>query len=153
LGAELLTSTRQAANNAAARAALQETIDSGDAREKLAEMVRAQGGDLDATRPVAPASELASPGAGFVVAIDAEELGRAIIAMGGGRQQLGDLLDHSTGIEMLVRLGDRVDSGQPLVRVFAKPDVAHRVRPMLLAAIGLSDDQPSVGALILDRIE
>jgi pyrimidine-nucleoside phosphorylase len=153
LGAELLTSTRRAANIASARAALQETIDSGDAREKLAEMVRAQGGDLDAPRPVAPASELASPRACFVAAIDAEELGRAIIAMGGGRQKLGDQLDHSTGIEMLVRLGDRVDRGQPLARVFAGPEVAHRVRPMLLAAIGLSDDQPTVGPLIVDRIE
>ena len=42
-------------------ATLQHTIDSGAAREKFAEMVRAQGGDLDAPRPVAPASELASP--------------------------------------------------------------------------------------------
>jgi thymidine phosphorylase len=152
LGAELLASTGAAANNASGRAALADTIASGAAREKLAEMVRAQGGDLDAPRSIAPASELASPQAAFVSAIDAEELGRAIIAMGGGRQQLGDKLDHATGVEMLVRLGDRVDAGQPLVRIFAKPDVAMRVRPMLLAAIGLADEAPAPSPLILDRI-
>jgi pyrimidine-nucleoside phosphorylase len=152
LGAEILASTGVAANPAAARAALADTIQSGAAREKFAEMVRAQGGNLDAQRSVAPASELVSPTSGYLAAIDAEELGRAIIAMGGGRQKLGDALDHSTGIEMLVRLGDRVEAGQPLVRVFAKPETAHRVRPMLLAAIGLTDDAPTVGPLILDRI-
>jgi len=152
LGAELLASAGAAANAASGRAALDDTIRSGAAREKLAEMVRAQGGDLDAPRAVAPASELAAPGAGYVASIDAEELGRAIIAMRGGRQQLGDQLDHSTGIEMLVRLGDRVDSGQPLARIFAVADVAHRVRPMLLAAIGLADAPPERRPLILDHV-
>ncbi len=152
LGAELLRSTGAAANAASARAALADTIQSGSAREKLAEMVQAQGGDLDAPRRVAPASELASPTAGSVASIDAEELGRAIIAMGGGRKKLGDRLDHSTGIEMLVRLGDRIDAGQPIMRVFAAPEVFRHVRPMLLAAIGVADEQPTVGPLIVERI-
>jgi pyrimidine-nucleoside phosphorylase len=152
LGAELLVSVNAAANAGSARAALQDTIASGAAREKLAEMVRAQGGDVDAPRRIGPSCEIAAPAAGYVSAIDAEELGRAIIAMRGGRQQLGDLLDHSTGIEMLVRLGDRVDAGQPLVRVFAADETAKHVRPMLLAAIGLSDEAPSASPLILERI-
>jgi pyrimidine-nucleoside phosphorylase len=133
-------------------AVLQKTIDSGAAREKLAEMVRAQGGDLDSPRPVAPVCELVAEKCGYISQIDAEGLGRAIIAMGGGRQKLGDPLDHSTGIEMLVRLGELVDAGQPLVRVFARPDVASRVRPMLLAAIGVAADPPAAAPLILERI-
>jgi pyrimidine-nucleoside phosphorylase len=152
LGADLLVSAGAAANAASGRAALEDTICSGAAREKLAEMVRAQRGDLDARRPIAPASELASPQAGYVAAIDAEEFGRAIIAMRGGRQQLGDQLDHSTGIELLVRLGDRVDAGQPLARIFAEPEVTKQVRPMLLSAVGLADEAPTVSPLILERI-
>jgi pyrimidine-nucleoside phosphorylase len=152
LGADLLVSAGAAANAASGRAALADTIRSGAAREKLAEMVRAQRGDLDARRPIAPASELASPQAGYVAAIDAEEFGRAIIAMRGGRQQLGDQLDHSTGIEMLVRLGDRVDAGQPVARIFAEPEVAKQVRPMLLAAVGLANEAPTVNPLILERV-
>ena len=131
--------------------ALQRTIDSGAAREKFAEMVAAQGGDLDAPRPVARASELLSSRAGYVSAVDSERLGQAIIAMRGGRQQLGDSLDHSTGIEMLVRLGDRVDAGQPMVRLFANADLADVARPMLLEAIQIGDEAPRVGPLILDR--
>jgi thymidine phosphorylase len=131
---------------------LQQTIDSGEAMEQFAEMVAAQGGDLDAPRPVAPASDLNSPRSGYLARIDAELLGKAIIAMGGGRQLLTDQLDHSTGLEMLARLGDRIDASQPLARVFAEPMIAERVRHTLLEAIQLADEPPPVGPLILDRI-
>jgi pyrimidine-nucleoside phosphorylase len=152
LGAELLVSTRRAADVDAGTAELQRTIDTGAAREKFAEMVRAQGGDLDDPRPVAPAIDVASPARGYVGAIDAEGIGRAIIAMEGGREQLGDRLDHSTGIEMLVRLGDAVDKGQPLVRAFCKSQAAGNVRGMLLEAIRIVEHRPAVWPLILDRV-
>ena len=90
--------------------------------------------------------------AGFVTAIDTEALGHVIIDLGGGRKKLGDALDHSTGLEMLVRLGDRVEAGQPLVRVFAKPDAAARVKHELVAAITIGDDAVEPPALIVERI-
>jgi pyrimidine-nucleoside phosphorylase len=152
LGAEILVSTKKEGTREAAIAILQQTIDGGAAREKFAEMVRAQGGDLDAPRAVAAASEVTAPRGGYVTAIDAEGIGRAIIALGGGRKQLGDKLDFSTGIEMLVRLGDNVAKGQLLVRVFATPSAAEGVRGMLVDAIRLGDERPAARPLILDRI-
>ncbi|MCC6494597.1 MAG: thymidine phosphorylase [Pirellulales bacterium] len=136
----------------AARGRLQQAIDSGAAREKLAQMAAAQGGDLDAPRRIAPASDLRSPRDGYLARIDAEQLGQAIIAMGGGRKRLGDALDHSTGIEMLARLGDRVVAGQPMVRMFAEAETLASVRPMLLELWELSDEPPAVGPLILEQI-
>jgi thymidine phosphorylase len=136
----------------AARQQLQKTIASGEAMEQFAEMVAAQNGDLNAPRPIAPASDLASPRSGYLARIDAELLGKAIIAMGGGRQVLSDALDHSTGLEMLTRLGDKIDAGQPLARIFAKPMIAERVRHTLLEAIQVADEPPQAGPLILDRI-
>lgn len=162
LGAEVLASAKSlkrgakvGANEAeikVARSELAKTIASGAALEKFAEMVRAQGGDVDAPRSVAPAAEHLSDRAGYVSAIDAEALGRAIIAMKGGRQQLGDQLDHSTGIEMLVRIGDRIDRGQPLARVFSKPEHLDAVQTALRAAIRLHDEPPSNLPLILERV-
>jgi len=52
-----------------------------------------------------------------------------------------------------VRLGDRVDAGQPLARLFAPSDVAEAGREKLLSAIRLADEAPSLGPLILERIE
>ena len=152
LGAELLVSTQRADSLEAARARLQKTIDDGSAREKFAQMVAAQGGDLEAQRLVAPASDVPAPRSGYVAAIDAEQLGEAVIAMRGGRQKLGDELDLSTGFEMQVRLGDQVDQGQPLACLFAGEELGQAGREKLLGAIRITDEKPTLGPLVLDRI-
>ena len=152
LGAEILVSTKKATSMESARQQLQKTIDSGAAREKFAEMVAAQGGNLDAPRLVAPHSPVTTNRAGHIAAMDAEKLGQAVIAMRGGRKQLGDVLDLSTGFEMLVRLGDRVEVGQPLATLFAPPNLAEEGRQLLLSAIEISEMPPAVGPLILERI-
>ncbi|MCH7753152.1 MAG: thymidine phosphorylase [Planctomycetes bacterium] len=152
LGAELLVSTQRADTLEAARERLQKTIDDGSAREKFAQMVAAQGGDLDAPRLVAPASDVAAPRSGYVAAIDAEQLGEAVITMRGGRQKLGDELDLSTGFEMQVRIGDQVDQGQPLARLFAGEEASQAGREKLLDAIQIADEKPTLGPLVLDRI-
>ncbi|MEM8943934.1 MAG: thymidine phosphorylase [Planctomycetota bacterium] len=153
LCAELLVATKRAESLDEALAKLQQTIDSGAALEKLAEMIAAQGGDLSAPRTVAPASDVVAASAGYVASMDAERLGEAVIAMRGGRQQLGDALDYSTGFEMLVRLGDRVEADQPLATLFAGNDVAEAGRSKLAAAIQISDEPTPAGPLIVDRIE
>lgn len=167
LGAELLVSTAGEERNPppskrgarggiskqldATRQQLQQTIDTGAAREKLGEMVAAQGGDLDAPRNVAPVTEIAATHSGYVTAIDAELIGKAVIAMRGGRQQLGDELDHSTGIEMLVRVGDRVERGQPLARIFAPMNVLDEVSQMQSLAIRIGQESGKRLSAILDR--
>jgi pyrimidine-nucleoside phosphorylase len=68
LGADVLVSAKHTANGAEAIQKLQQTIDSGEAMEQFAEMVAAQDGDLNAPRPVAPASELNSSRSGYLAA-------------------------------------------------------------------------------------
>ena len=151
LGAELLVLARREPSIDTGKERLQRAIDSGAGFEKFREMVAAQGGDLDAQRVVAPESEVASPRAGFVTAISTEAIGRVIIELGGGRKKLGDAIDHATGLEMLVRLGDRIDAGEPLVRVFAKSDAAARVVREVAAAITIGDDAIEPPPLIAER--
>lgn len=139
LAVELLLLTGKAPNFAAGAEIIRDHITSGRALAKFVEMVQAQGGDLDQPRPIAPASEVVSQHAGHVTAIDTEQLGLAIIELGGGRKVLSDKIDFSTGLEMLVRLGDKIDRGQPLVRLFAhdpQRDVATR---MIQAAIRITN--------------
>ena len=112
LGAELLVLTKKATDGEDGKGCLQRLIESGAGLAKFREMVAAQGGDVDAPRRIAPANEVASRRAGFVAAIHTETLGHVIIELGGGRQRLGDAIDHSTGLEMLVRLGERESEEQ-----------------------------------------
>ena len=152
LGAELLVASGRAQTLDEGQDCLRQTIARGAARERFAAMVAAQGGDLDRPRAVAPASEVESIAAGYVASIDTEQLGQTIIALGGGRRQLGDALDHSTGIEMRVRLGEKVAVGQPLACLFAPSDLADQGRAMLLQAIHLAEAPPPTAALIRERM-
>jgi thymidine phosphorylase len=152
LAAELLVSVGVEKSADAAKKRLQGLIDSGAAREKLREMIAAQGGNLDAKRPIAPASDVPAAKAGYVAAMNVEQLGFAIIELGGGRKKLGEKLDFSTGLEMLVRLGDKVERGQPLVKLFAPADKAPVAKPMVIDAITISEQFVKAPPLIVDRI-
>lgn len=152
LGAELLVATSRSESLEAARSRLSARLDDGSAREKFYEMVRVQGGDLEAPRPVAPEAVLAAPRSGYLAAIDTGELGAAIVELGGGRKKVGDVVDHSVGLEMLARHGDRIEAGQPLVRLFAKPGDADRVRDRVQQAMTIGDEPPAPLPLIVERI-
>ena len=152
LAAELLVMSEIDREMESARERLAERLRGGAALKKFHEMVRAQGGDLDAPRPIAPAVELSCLRSGYIVKLDTLALGRTVVELGGGRRQLGDAIDHSVGLEMLVRLGDEVEQGQPWIRLFAEPDAAARVRPLVEAAIVIEDDLAPSRHLIVERI-
>jgi len=150
LGGELLVLARIAADHDDGTMRLRRALDSGAGLEKLREMVRAQGGNLDAPRPIAPATEVVASSDGYVSSMDCEALGQAVVILGGGRWQVIDQVDHSVGLEMLVRLGDEVAMGQPLVRIFAKD--AENVSDSIREAIVIRDEPPESTSLITGRI-
>ncbi len=152
LGAELLVATGRAENTETATAVLADHLDSGRAHEKFREMAVAQGGDPDAPRPVAPKCAVIATRSGYVAAVDAEQFGNTVIQLGGGRRIKSDTIDPSIGLEMLVRTGDRVEAGQPLLHIFAKHDAAAAVSAKLTAAIEISDAPPLSLPLIAERI-
>jgi pyrimidine-nucleoside phosphorylase/thymidine phosphorylase len=119
LAAELLQATGQANDRRSALQTLASKIDSGAALERFERLVAAQGGQLPA--PVAAATCVVwAPHSGRVTHIACRVLGQAMIDLGGGRKQRGDSIDPAVGLEMLVRLGDDVQQGQPIVRIFAR---------------------------------
>jgi pyrimidine-nucleoside phosphorylase len=152
LGSELLVAVGIEKSLEDARVRLQKTIDSGEALDKLREMISAQGGDLDAPRPVAPATEITAARKGYVTAIDCEALGLAISDLGGARRQVGDKLDMSVGIEMLARLGDAVEQRQPLVRLFAHEKGVEAARRRIVQAIEIDDLATVKTDLIVERV-
>lgn len=112
-----------------ARQMLRTRIEDGSALEKLAQMVRAQGGDDEMIYdpellPQAPAQTvITAPTDGWVTGIAALEIGRLAMELGAGREKKGDEILPDVGIVLQAKPGCRVKSGDSLCTAY------HRDRP------------------------
>jgi pyrimidine-nucleoside phosphorylase len=152
LATEVLLMKRMAESSEQARRTLLGHLSSGRAMTKFREMVRAQGGDLDSPRPRGDKATLTADDNGFLGSIDVEQLGWAIIEMGGGRKHVGQSIDHSVGLEMLVRLGDRIERGQPMVNIFARAENRDAALAQVRTAIQIVKEPCAPPPLIAERI-
>ena len=152
LGAQLLVQADAQSDTQSALRQLRETIDSGAALERLTQMVKNHGGDLTAARARGTSRDVLANESGKVARIHNDRLGLAVIEMGGGRKKLGDQLDHSTGIECLVRLGDSVESGQAVARVFCDDDSKAAYASELVAASFVVGPDGAAPDLIVETI-
>lgn len=160
LGAEVLLGAGLAPTRAAGKTALRKAFQSGAAADRFARMVQALGGPKDVlitgvrNLPEAPVIlEVPAPRAGYVAALRTEDLGRVVVQLGGGRLREDDVIDPSVGLSDIVEIGQQVDRGDPLLRIHAaREDQALAARQAVQALIKISDDAPSVGPLVLERI-
>lgn len=119
LCAHALVDSRRCETLDDARSRLWRSIDTGAAMERFLQMVHAQQGvALAGPLPLAPMSEVVAQSDGFVASIDCQRLGQTVVEMGGGRRRVDDRIDPSVGLEILVRIGDRIERGQPLLKIF-----------------------------------
>ena len=159
LGAELLHLGGLQPSVVAARAALQRSLDSGAAAERLARMVAELGGPADvlnaAGLAVAPVTvPVPAPRAGRVVAIDVRALGLAVVALGGGRLHPADVVDPRVGLAAVQPVGAVLAAGDPLALVHAAgADAAALAMAAVQAAFTLADEpRAAAPAVVLQRI-
>jgi pyrimidine-nucleoside phosphorylase len=135
-------------------------LDGGEALELFARLVESQGGDPSvvddpARLPLGPVvREVRADRAGWLGAMDTEALGLAGVHLGAGRRRADELIDPRVGIEMPVRLGDRVEVGLLVARIFASdPGSADVAAAAVRSALGWSDE-PVIGPpLIYEAVE
>src|SRR6202140_5046831 len=107
-----------------AREMVLQKLADGSAFRKFRDVVKAQGGDpksLDKFELLPNATgmrEISSPRAGYVTAIDAEDIGQASTLMGAGRERKDDRIDPAVGVILEVKMGEKVDAGSVLCRLY-----------------------------------
>lgn len=112
-------------NHDAVREALENTLRNGQAFDKFKLMVSAQGGDtkmLDDTSLLPKADiihEVHATKSGNIAKVTADNIARAALALGAGREAKGDPIDYAVGVEVLVNVGDTISDGDVLVRIHA----------------------------------
>jgi len=96
-------------------------IVSGEAVSKFDEFVSAQGGPEGFSeqydtyfRRAAFVKEVRSSSDGYVRSVDAESIGLICMRLGAGRAKKEDVVDPSVGLEVLKKIGDRVQEGEPI---------------------------------------
>lgn len=96
-------------------------LENGQALTKFEEMVAAQGGDLeDLYRPVNVAHVVDIPAqeTGVISALPAMEFGLYAMRLGAGRAVKSDDLDYETGIVFEKKVGDSVQKGEIVAKVY-----------------------------------
>jgi len=159
LGAEMLLLAGIEKSGAEARGRLESALAGGQAREKLGQIIEAQGGnpaviDDPGVMQQAEIVELFSaPRSGVVQRIEPRQIGEAIVAMGGGRRKLGDAINHAVGFVITPKPGDRVKAGQPIASVFAADEAGAALGvETLRQAITIGDEPVESLPLVIERI-
>jgi len=129
------------------RAMAQKSIDDGSALEKFRVLVQAQGGDVSyvddmSKYPRANYVEVVNaPRSGFISQVHARIVGEASVALGAGRAQKGDPIDHAVGFLIHKKVGDKVEAGEPLFEIHANNEAKlAEARASVLSAYAFSDE-------------
>ncbi len=126
LGVEMLLAAGVERTSKKARQRLENALGSGLAAEKFERMIEAQGGNpgvVEDASVLPQAKEVEvykAPRTGVVVRVDPKVVGRAVVAMGGGRLTVDDQVDPTVGFVITVNPGDKVLAGEPIASVFAR---------------------------------
>lgn len=136
-----------------------QTIRNGSALEKLRQMISAQGGDLkniDNLNLLPKANHIEHLNAsqsGYISQINAQSVGEACVALGGGRVKKGDKIDHAVGVKVYVKIGDYVEAGQKLFDIhYNKPEVIQSAIDKLKDAIQIKQEPVQTPPSILGVI-
>ncbi len=138
---------------------LRQAIASGQALEKFAEIIDAQGGDrrvTDDPRRLETApyhGEYTAPRTGYITRVSPRVVGHGIISLGGGRRTMDDDIDPAVGFVIPVKPGDHVEKGEPLGTIHARDQRGLAVgRKALSEAIFIADSPVAPLDLISHRV-
>lgn len=159
LAQQLIVMSNLAKDENEATAKIEQLLSSGQALDKLGQMIEAQGGDRKVTEdrsrlPQASQKiEVPSPSGGFVQALHAEKVGTAAMLLGAGRLKKSDPVDPAVGIVLSKNAGDAVSAGEPLAILHVnKTDRLDEARQLLLSAYSFGEQAPPSEPLIREFV-
>jgi len=126
---------------------IENVLADGSVLKKFKEMVEAQGGnpvfiDHPEKFVLGETVDVLAQKDGYVFSMRAEELGKAVTLLGGGRMVKSDVVDHSVGFEMRVCVGDKVNIGDFLATVYHNGKNIDLVCDLIRNSIEIQDIAP-----------
>lgn len=98
--------------------------------------------------------EVLSHSSGFVNKIKAEKIGVSAMIIGAGRKTKDDAIDHTVGIKLLKKVGDKVSKGEAIAEIYYNDNKTIQTSyDLILDAYLISENQPKIKENILKIIE
>ena len=160
LGSDMLFISGIVSSREKAKIRIAENLANRKGLDRLVDLIVAQGGDpsvLDDPElfPQPNAKiEVKSETAGYVSAMDAQEVGLASKILGAGRKTKDDAIDYSVGIFLKKKIGDKVKTGDPLAVFYSDGDEKKMgpARKKFLAAYSFNSNKIDPPKLFYARI-
>ena len=131
----------------------------GSGYRKFREVIQAQGGNpqvldkFELLPNATGAREIASPRAGFISAINAEDIGRATALIGAGRPTKEDTVDPAVGVILEIKVGEKVEAGSVLGRLYyTSEEHLEEAAEIMEDAFRISSHAPEERELILEVV-
>ena len=124
LGTYMVLAARDDLDKETVRKELERVISDGSALDKMAEFVKAQGGDPDAVyntdklKISDTITEVCADSDGYIQSIQSELIGKSSMILGGGRAAKDDVIDLSVGVVLSKKIGDKVSKGDVIARIY-----------------------------------
>lgn len=125
LAAHMVVSANENLSYEEAYLQVEKTLESGAALKKMVEFVARQGGDVGyiLNPELFPKGEIVmeykAKADGYVKAIQAEEVGKACLSLGGGRRTKEDVINSAVGLFLNKKKGEKVKVGETVVTIYA----------------------------------
>ena len=160
LAAEIVLISKIATDIDTAKKMVIETIESGKALDKLRQMIIYQGGDpkvIDDYSIFKQADEICelvyeNEEEMYVESIDALKVGQASVLLGAGRTTKDDIIDHSVGILVHKKIGDKIKKNDVICTIYSGGKNTNQAIELLLDAYVLSNQEVEKPKIIYETI-
>jgi len=159
LGSYMLILAEKVKNFSEGKNLIHRVLKNREALEKFRQSVIEQGGDVHCIDeperlPLSRNNQdVLSPQNGYVTAINAEKIGTAAVYLGAGRFKKDDMIDHSSGIIVHRKIGDRVTRGEKLCTLYYNSKEYLSLASVLIEqAYTIGSEKPPAFRLIHDVI-
>ena len=130
---------------------IRQHLENGQALDKFEEMVAAQGGDLEdlyRSVKVAHVVEIPAQETGVISALPAMEFGLYAMRLGAGRAVKTDDLDYETGIVFEKKVGDSVQKGEIVAKVYTNGKISSELVTEFQKYVKINDGVQSLREII-----
>lgn len=100
-----------------------EKLVSGEAYNKFLELIRYQGGNIDALPKYTDGYQIKASNQGYLTKIDAYKLGILSMHLGAGRKSKEDTIDYGAGIVIHKKINDYINIGDVLMTIYTNKEI------------------------------